>query len=81
MNRHDAAPPHARVLIEHSPLMSWIYEAFGVTTVQRGLGTMGIAAALLIALRPVWPRALAAGGGATRRHHPIGTTRVQSLTA
>jgi len=50
----------ARVLIEHSPLMSWIYEAFGVTTVQRGLGTMGIAAALLIALRPVWPRALAA---------------------
>lgn len=51
----------ARVLIEHSPLMSWIYDAFSVTTVARGLGTMEIAAALLIALRPAWPRASAAG--------------------
>ena len=51
----------ARVLIEHSPLMSWIYDAFSVTAVARGLGTMEIAAALLIALRPVWPRASAAG--------------------
>lgn len=52
----------ARVLIEHSPLMSWIYDAFSVTAVARGLGTMEIGAALLIALRPVWPRASAAGG-------------------
>ena len=51
----------ARVLIEHSPLMSWIYDVFSVTTVARGLGTMEIVAALLIALRPVWPRASAAG--------------------
>ena len=51
----------SRVLIEHSPLMSWIYDVFSVTTVARGLGTMEIVAALLIALRPVWPRASAAG--------------------
>jgi uncharacterized membrane protein YkgB len=51
----------ARVLIEHSPLMSWIYDVFSVTTVARGLGTMEILAALLIALRPVWPRASAVG--------------------
>lgn len=51
----------ARVLIEHSPLMSWMYEVFSATTVARGLGTMEIVAALLIASRPVWPRASAAG--------------------
>jgi len=51
----------ARVLIEHSPLMSWIYDVFSVTTVARGLGTMEIVAALLIALRPLCPRASAAG--------------------
>jgi uncharacterized membrane protein YkgB len=51
----------ARVLIEHSPLMSWIYDVLSVTTVARGRGTMEIVAALLIALRPVWPRASAAG--------------------
>jgi len=51
----------ARVLIEHSPLMSWMYHVFSATTVARGLGTMEIVAALLIALRPWWPRASAAG--------------------
>jgi uncharacterized membrane protein YkgB len=51
----------SRVLIDHSPFMSWIYDVFSVTTVARGLGTMEILAALLIALRPVWPRASAAG--------------------
>jgi uncharacterized membrane protein YkgB len=51
----------SRVLIEHSPLMSWIYDVFSVTTVARGLGTMEILAALLIALRPVWPRVSAVG--------------------
>ncbi|MGE2815006.1 YkgB family protein [Mycobacterium heidelbergense] len=51
----------SRVLIEHSPLMSWIYDFLSGTTVARGLGTMEIVAALLIALRPVWPRASAAG--------------------
>ena len=51
----------ARVLIEHSPLMSWLYDYLSVTTVARGLGTMEIVAALLIALRPAWPRASAVG--------------------
>jgi uncharacterized membrane protein YkgB len=51
----------ARVLIEHSPLMSWILHVFSFTTVARGLGTMEIVAALLIAVRPVWPRASAVG--------------------
>src|ERR1700747_164085 len=51
----------SRVLIEHSPLMSWIYDVASVTTVARGLGTMEIVAAQLIALRPVLPRASAAG--------------------
>jgi len=51
----------SRVLIEHSPLMSWIYDVFSVTTVARGLGTMEIVAAVLIALRPLWPRVSAAG--------------------
>lgn len=51
----------SRVLIEHNPLMSWIYDVASVTAVARGLGTMEIVAALLIALRPVWPRASAVG--------------------
>ncbi|OBG26666.1 DUF417 family protein [Mycobacterium sp. 852002-51057_SCH5723018] len=51
----------SRVLIEHNPLMSWVYHVFSVSTVARGLGTMEIVAALLIALRPLWPRASAVG--------------------
>lgn len=51
----------SRVLIEHSPLMSWIYDVLSVTAVARMLGTMEIVAAVLIALRPVWPRASAVG--------------------
>ena len=51
----------ARVLIEHSPLMSWIYEVLSVSTVARGLGTMEIVAALLIAIAPLSPRLSAIG--------------------
>ncbi len=51
----------ARVLIQHSPLMSWVYDVFSVTFVARALGTMEIVAALLIALRPLWPRVSVAG--------------------
>lgn len=51
----------ARVLIEHSPLMSWIYDYASVTTVARTLGTLEIIAALLIAARPRWPKASAIG--------------------
>jgi hypothetical protein len=42
----------ARVLIEHSPLMSWIYGIFSVTTGRARAGTMEIVAAHLIALHP-----------------------------
>lgn len=52
----------ARVLIQHSPLMSWVYDVFSVTFVARALGTTEIVAALLIALRPWWPRVSAVGG-------------------
>jgi uncharacterized membrane protein YkgB len=51
----------SRVLIEHSPLMSWIYDVLSVNTVAKGLGTMEIVAALLIAIRPLWPRLSAVG--------------------
>jgi uncharacterized membrane protein YkgB len=51
----------ARVLIEHSPLMSWIYDVLSVNLVAKGLGTMEIVAALLIAVRPLWPRVSALG--------------------
>ncbi|WP_245835860.1 YkgB family protein [Mycobacterium rhizamassiliense] len=51
----------SRALIEHSPLMSWIYDVFSVATVAHGLGTMEIVAALLIALRPISPRASTLG--------------------
>jgi uncharacterized membrane protein YkgB len=51
----------SRVLIEHSPLMSWVYDYLSITTVARGLGTMEIVAGILIALRPIWPRVSAIG--------------------
>lgn len=51
----------ARALIQHSPLMSWVYDDFSATFVARGLGTMEIVAAVLIAIRPLWPRVSAAG--------------------
>ena len=43
----------ARVLIEHSPLMSWLYDVLSVGAVAKTLGTTEIVAAVLIALRPV----------------------------
>ncbi|MGW4099866.1 YkgB family protein [Mycobacterium sp. NPDC004974] len=51
----------ARALIEHSPLMSWIYHFLSAGAVGVTLGTMEIVAAVLIALRPWWPRLSAAG--------------------
>jgi uncharacterized membrane protein YkgB len=54
----------ARVLIEHSPLMSWVYHVFSANTVAWGLGTLEIVAAILIALRPLSAR-LSAVGSAT----------------
>jgi len=48
-------------LIAHSPLLSWLYHIFSVRALAAALGTAEITAALLIALRPWWPRASAAG--------------------
>jgi uncharacterized membrane protein YkgB len=55
------AKMEARVLIEHSPLMSWIYDFLSVGAVAAALGTTEIIAAVLIALRPVWPTVSAVG--------------------
>jgi uncharacterized membrane protein YkgB len=51
----------SRVLIENSPLMSWIYDYASVTTVARALGTVEIVAAVLIAVAPRWPKASVVG--------------------
>ena len=51
----------SRVLIEHSPLMSWVYDVFSINTVARGLGTLEITAAILIVARPVSARLSAIG--------------------
>ena len=48
-------------LVAHSPLLSWLYSAFSVRTFAAVLGTSEIIAALLIAARPLWPRASAVG--------------------
>lgn len=53
----------SRVLIEHSPLLRWIFDYISVTAVSRGLGTLEIVAALLIAVHPWWPRGSAIGSG------------------
>ena len=51
----------SRVLIEHSPLMSWVYDVFNVSTVARGLGTLELVAAILICCRPLSARLSAVG--------------------
>jgi uncharacterized membrane protein YkgB len=51
----------SRVLIQHSPLMSWLYDFLSFKAVANSLGTMEIIAAALIALRPLWPRLSAVG--------------------
>jgi uncharacterized membrane protein YkgB len=55
------AKMEARVLIEHSPLMSWIYDVLSVGGVAKALGTTEIIAAILIALRPFRPKVSAVG--------------------
>jgi uncharacterized membrane protein YkgB len=57
------AKMEAQVLIENSPLMSWIFDYLSVAAVGRALGSMEIVAAVLIAVRPWSPRAAMAGSG------------------
>ena len=40
----------------HSPLLAWAYNILDVRNFSRGLGTVEITAALLIATGPVWPK-------------------------
>lgn len=51
----------SRVLIESSPLMSWVYDVASVHTVAYTLGTLEIVAAALIATVPFAPRLCAIG--------------------
>ncbi len=48
-------------LVANSPLLSWLYDIFSVTTFSMLLGAFEIALALLIAARPVVPRVSAVG--------------------
>ena len=48
-------------LVAHSPLMSWVYNVFSVGTFSALLGIFELTAALLISLKPAWPRASAVG--------------------
>jgi len=43
-------------LVSESPFMSWMYDVFSVYTFSVLLGVFEVAAALLIAVRPWWPK-------------------------
>jgi reactive chlorine resistance protein C len=44
-------------LVSESPLMSWLYNFFSVYTFSVLLGVFEVAAAVLLALKPWWPKA------------------------
>ena len=48
-------------LVSESPFMSWLYEIFSVYTFSALLGVFEVAAAVLIAVKPWWPRASVVG--------------------
>ncbi|ULE34990.1 YkgB family protein [Mycobacterium sp. IDR2000157661] len=48
-------------LVANSPFMGWLYEIFSVTTFSALLGVMEVATAVLIAVKPWWPRVSALG--------------------
>lgn len=43
-------------LVSESPFMSWLYEIFSVNTFSALLGVMEIAAAVLLLVKPWWPK-------------------------
>lgn len=51
-------------LVAHSPLMGWLYNFMTVQEFSDALGTVEVGIAILIALRPWWPRASAIGSAA-----------------
>ena len=48
-------------LVSESPFMSWVYDVFSVTTFSTLLGVLELSAALLIAVKPWWPKLSIAG--------------------
>src|SRR5262245_18540216 len=50
-----------RPLVASSPFIAWVYGFLSIADFSALLGVVEIAVALLIALRPVWPAASAAG--------------------
>lgn len=48
-------------LVANSPLMSWLYGIFSVTTFSTLLGVLKVATAVLLAVKPWWPRVSAVG--------------------
>jgi uncharacterized membrane protein YkgB len=48
-------------LVSESPFMSWFYDIFSVYTFSVMLGVFEVAAAVLIAVKPWWPKASVAG--------------------
>jgi reactive chlorine resistance protein C len=48
-------------LVAESPLMSWVYDIFSVYTFSVLLGVFEVAAAVLIAAKPWWPKASVVG--------------------
>ena len=43
-------------LVANSPLLSWVYEVFSVTAFSTLLGVVEVGAAVLLAVKPWWPR-------------------------
>ena len=48
-------------LVANSPLMSWVYNIFSVTTFSTLLGVLEVATAVLLAIKPWWPKLSAVG--------------------
>lgn len=48
-------------LVANSPLMSWVYDVFSVTTFSSLLGVVEVGAAILLAIKPWAPRLSAIG--------------------
>lgn len=48
-------------LVAHSPFMSWMYDVFSVTTFSSLLGVLEVGTAVLLAVKPWWPKVSAVG--------------------
>ena len=68
-----------RKFVEHSPLLSWMYPAFGVRGASALIGIGEVAAAVAIAARPWLPRVSAYGSLAAAGTFVV--TRASSMTA